>query len=260
MGTPFNPPELYKSLTGKVTELVVLAIIGFGTTGVSALVKWVQDHTSSNRGAELTARISALSKTISELPDVPLSAASSGLTPRSVLTAQLESAVHELTALQDEAKAGSRFKGLSFAAAIARMRSAFLLYRPTGWGAKTLHLAFYLYMFAYIFSLSAVLDSGINTSRPPQKTDPAHAAQTSPAPALNIVEREKIPDAPPVVDTVANLFAFLFIFGLFAIPPVVLRHYAARIHDNQCEKAKAELKRAAAKRETPAGTTAQEAT
>jgi hypothetical protein len=260
MGPPFNPTELYKSLTGKVTELAVLAIIGFGTTAVSALVKWAQDHTSSNRGAELTARISALSKTIAELPDVPLSAASTGLTPRSVLTAQLESAVHELTALQDEAKTGSRFKGFSFASAIARMRSAFLLYRPIGWAAKTLHLAFYLYLFGYIFCLTAVLESGGNTAGPPQVTAPTHAVQASPASAANVVGQTKIPDVPPAVDTVADLFAFIVIFGLFAIPPVVLRHYAARMHNNECEKAKTAQQRAAAKRETTSGTTAQEAT
>jgi hypothetical protein len=257
MITSFDPKELYNHLTGKLTDLVVLAIIGFGTTVIGALVKWAQDHTSSSRGAELTARISALAKMIAELPDVPLSSATPDVTPRSALTAQLESAVHELTGLQAEVRAGRRFKGFSFASTIARVRSAFLLYRPNGWAAWTLHLAFYVYMSCYLFSLSAVLDTKGTNAEVAGKVAPIHAAQASQTQATKDADRAKIPDVPAELDTVPSLFAFIVIFGLFAIPPALLRHYAAKIHHNQCEKAKADLQLVAAYPETTSVATAQ---
>lgn len=253
----FDPKDLYNHLAGKLTDLVVLAIIGFGTTVIGALVKWVQNHTSGNRGAELTARISALSKTISELPDVPLSGATPGLTPRSALTAQLESAVHELTALQAEARAGSRFKGFSLASTIARVRSGFLLYRPQGWAAWTLHLTFYVYMSCYLISIAAVLDAKGTDAVAPQKMAQTQAAQNSQKPIVKGADEVKIPDVPPAVGTLADLFAFIVIFGLFAIPPTLLRHYAAKIHRNQCEKAKDDLRPAAANPETTSVAAAQ---
>jgi hypothetical protein len=241
-----DPNAIYKTLSDEFSKFVGLAVVGLVTTAVGGLVKWVQDHSSKRRGAELTARISMLAKMISDLPEVPLSSATPAVTPRSALTAELESAVHELTALQATARAGRRFTGFSLASTIARVRSAFLLYRPKGWAAWTLHLAFYVYVSCYIFSISAVLDSQRVDHAAKGNTASSQTARNAQATAANSASAAPIPDVPAELDTVPDLFAFVFIFGLLLLPPAILRHYAARIRHNQDAKAKAGLQPAAA--------------
>jgi hypothetical protein len=254
-----DPNAIYQTLSDQVSKFVGLALVGLVTTGIGGLVKWLQDHSRNRRGTELTARISALAKMISELPEVPLSSNSPAFTPRSALTAELESAVHELTALQAGAKAGRRFTGFSFAAIIARLRDLFLLYRPKGWVARTLHLAFYVYLAGYLFCIGAVLDTSRTNHAAVQKSASGQATQTSQAPAGNSANGAPIPDVPAELNTVPDLFAFVFIFGLLAIPPAVMRHYAARIHRRKCEQAKAAMPTGAANSETTRVATPQEA-
>ena len=136
---------LAKVVWPTLATLVPAAIVG--------AVKWVQDHTSKRRSAELTERISTLAKRISELPVLSLSSATPAATPQSALTAELESALRELTSLQ-KTRAIRRFTGLT--TTTAKVRAALLLYRPVGIAAWTLHLAFYVYLFCLVFALMAV--------------------------------------------------------------------------------------------------------
>jgi hypothetical protein len=230
-----DPKAIYQTLSDEVSKFVGLALVGLVTTGIGGLAKWTQDHSRNRRGEELTARISALAKMISELPEVPLSGATPAVTPRSALTAELESAVRELTALQAGASAGRRFTGFSVAGVIARVRSALLLYRPEGWAARTLHVAFYVYLAGYLFCISAVLDS--NRHPAAGSAASSQATQATKTHAGNRANAPPVPDVPAELDTVPDAFAFVFIFGLLAIPPAILRHYAARIHRRQCEPA-----------------------
>ena len=95
---------LAKVVWPTLATLVPAAIVG--------AVKWVQDRTSKRRSAELTERISTLAKRISELPVLSLSSATPAATPQSALTAELESALRELTSLQ-KTRAIRRFTGLT---------------------------------------------------------------------------------------------------------------------------------------------------
>ncbi|MGB7549029.1 MAG: hypothetical protein WBM14_14880 [Terracidiphilus sp.] len=175
--------------------------------GVMAAFKWAQNHSRDRRSTDLTDRISSLAKIISELPSIPFTGATPAVTPQAALTAELESAVHELTSLQ--IRSTHRFTGVS--TFTAKVRSALLLYRPKGFAAWTLHIAFFSYLFCFLFVLSA---------------------GWSPDPTTNVSS------ATTPSDFVTSLFVFLTIFGLAGIPPLILRFFAARIHRRQCLEAK----------------------
>jgi hypothetical protein len=264
----FDPNAIYKEASDDLHKFVTLAVVALATTAVTTLVKWVQDHGHNRRGEALTARIAALAKMISELPELPTSTPAPAITPRTALSAELDSAVHELTALQERATAtaGRRFSGFSFASTIDRTRSAFLLYRPKGPAAWTLHLAFYVYLAFYILSISAVLDSGGSQQAATGDKPSPQVTQTTPARGTNTAKSDSapaksgtIPDVPAELNTVPNLFAFLFIFGALAIPPTVIRHYAARLHNQKCVPPKVANKPVKAGPKTPEAPTAQEA-
>jgi len=197
--------EQIPNISAKVNLLAKVVWPALATlvpAAIAGAVKWVQDHTSKRRSAELTERISTLAKRISELPVLSLSSATSAATPQSALTAELESALRELTSLQ-KTRAIRRFTGLT--TTTAKVRAALLLYRPVGMAAWTLHLAFYVYSFCLVFALVAVFSD----------------------------------QSTPFISSVADLFAFIFIFGAFGIPPLVIRYFAARIHRAQCAQAQA---------------------
>ncbi len=132
------------------TKYVLPAMATLIPAAITAAAKWMQDHSHKRRSAELTQHISSLAKSISELPVLPLSSANPTVTPQSALTAELEAALRELTALQT--KTGRSFTGAS--TITAKMRSAFLLFRPRGFTAWILHLCFYAYLPCFIFVLS----------------------------------------------------------------------------------------------------------
>ncbi len=204
--------EIQKQLSGQLTGQVSLlskvvwpALATLAPTAVIAAFKWAQDHTHTRRSVQLTQRISELAKNISELPVLPLPSATAAVTPQSALTAELESALRELTALQT--RASRRPTGVSAVTTVTtKLRAAFLLYRPKGVAAWTLHLAFYLYSVFMIFVLISVVSD-----------------QT--APFFN---------TKSFSDFVPDLFAFIFVFGVVGIPPLIIRYFAAKIHRKQC--------------------------
>jgi hypothetical protein len=190
------------SQLSKVIWQVLATVV---TIGVPTAFKWVQDHSRTRRRIALTERVSTLAKSISELPeDAPGLAAH--VTPRDALQTELDSVLRELTGLQ--AKAPHRLGGI--AGATASVRSMFLLYKPQGTKAWTLHIAFFSYAAFMFFCFMAVM------------TD----ASASPF--------SKTKDAS---DFFADLVAYMFLVALFSIPAFVLRFFAAKIHRRQCAQA-----------------------
>jgi hypothetical protein len=174
------------------------------TIGVPTVFKWIQDHSRTRRRIELTERVTALAKSISELPPDP---AETGLaaqaTPRDALQTELNAVLRELTGLQ--AKAPHRLGGI--AGATASIRSMFLLYKPVGKAAWTLHIAFFSYAtFMFFIFLAVMTDSAAS---PFNKTKTAS-------------------------DFFTDLVAYMFIVALCSIPAFVLRYFAAKIHRRQC--------------------------
>lgn len=184
-----------------LSKVVWPALATLVPAAVTAVFRWMQDHSSRQRSAALTERIADLSKKIGEIPELPLNNGASALTPKSVLTVELQSAMHELTAIQRKSSL-LRLRGITSAA--ARMRAALLFYRPQGVVAWFLHLTFYAYSILLIFFL-VLLTTGESST--------------------------------PLIASVSDAFAFIAIFGVLGIPPLVLRYFAARIHTAQCAKA-----------------------
>jgi hypothetical protein len=203
---PFPTDVSQISKTANLLSKVVFpALATLVPTAATAFAKWAGNQSRERRSTELTTRISGLSKSISELPEVPLTGANPGLTPRLALTAELEVAVLELTALQ--VRASHHLHGFSTFA--TRVRAALLLYKPKGFAAWSLHIAFYLYsVFLIIVLLIVVSDDS--------------------APAVNTKSAGGF---------FTDLTAFIFIFGLLGIPPMIMRYYATKIHRRQCSAA-----------------------
>jgi hypothetical protein len=223
------PSDVQQQISAKVTLLsrvVWPALATLVPAAATAAFKWAQDHSHKRRSAELTERISTLAKSIAELPEVSLTGATSAVTPQSVLIVELESAVRDLIALQT--KANRRFTGVSTTA--AKVRSALLLFRPKGLTAWTLHVTFFVYLFVLVFALLSIMTD--------QSAPFISTATTS--------------------DFVTDLFAFIFLFGVFGIPPLVIRHYAVKIHRKQCAEAQASAPAAVVSPvATPMGTSGQ---
>ena len=196
----------WSELRGPFAKFVLPAVATLIPAGITAGLKWTQEHSRNRRSVALTERISALAKSIHELPELPPATLATNVTPQSALAVELDSALHELTVLQTRVRRG--FGGVS--TITAKLRSGMLLYRPKGWAATSLHVAFFLYLFIFFFVLYAGLA--------PDSTATVSSAKTP-------------------SDFVTNLLAFLFIFGLAGIPPLIIRHYAAKIHRRQCLEA-----------------------
>jgi hypothetical protein len=199
--------DVQQQLSTKVnllSKVVWPALATLVPAALTALAKIFQDHSRKRLSEQLTDRISRLAKSVSELPETSVIAAN-GVTPRSALEAELNAAVNELTALQY--RASHRFTGVS--TTTTRVRAALLLYRPKGLAAFTLHTLFYLYSFGLIFCLVAVM---ADQSSPFISTASAGAF-------------------------FSDLLAFIAIFGVLGIPPLIIRYYAAKIHRRQCLEA-----------------------
>lgn len=196
--------DVQQQLSTKVnllSKVVWPALATLVPAALTALAKLVQDHSRKRLSEQLTDRISRLAKSVSELPEVTPTTAS-GVTPRAALEAELSAAVNELTVLQY--RASHRFTGVSINT--TRLRAALLLYRPKGLAAFTLHTLFYLYSFGLIFCLVAVM---ADQSSPFISTASAGAF-------------------------FSDLLAFIVVFGVLGIPPLIIRHYAAKIRRRQC--------------------------
>jgi hypothetical protein len=194
-------PHVPKDLS-PFARLVVPAVITLIPAAITAGYKALQDHSRTRRSAELTDRICKLAKDISELPELPTTASEIPVSPRLALIAELNAAVCEITALQS--RPAHRIGGVSISVA-ARLRSALLLYRPKGLLAFTLHVTFYLYSLVMVcFLVSLVTD----------KTTP-------------------LINTKDVSEFVIDVFLLIIVSGIFSIPALVLRNYAARIHRKQ---------------------------
>jgi hypothetical protein len=204
----FIQQQISDQLNGKSTWLskaILPALATLIPTGIIAAFKWAQDHTHSRRSVQLTQRISELAKSISELPVISLSNANAAVTPQSALTAELESALRELTAIQ--VKESHHPRSVSVLATVTtKLRAILLLYRPKGFAAWALHLTFYAYSIFMFFVLVAVVSD---------QTTPFFNTQS-------------------LSTFIPDLLAFLCVFGIVGIPPVILRYFAARIHRKQC--------------------------
>jgi hypothetical protein len=204
---PLNA-DVSKHLNENVSQLskVIWQVLATVVTiGVPTAFKWVQDHSRTRRRIELTERVSTLAKSISELPEDATGLAAH-VTPRDALQTELDSVLRELTGLQ--AKAPHRLGGI--AGATASVRSMFLLYKPQGTKAWTLHIAFFSYAAFMFFCFMAVMTDA--TASPFSKSKTAS-------------------------DFFANLVAYMFLVALVSIPAFVLRSFAAKIHRRQCAQA-----------------------
>jgi hypothetical protein len=205
-------------------------------TALTAIAKWMQDHTSKRRSVALTQRIAELAKMIADLPDLQADSSTAGISPRQALRAELDGAVRELTALQTRVSHGG--SGVSTIA--AKLRSAFLLYKPKGWLAATLHVAFFTYLVLFVIVVLMINTSDTSTYDSPTAaiTAPAAPGATAAKPqGANVAKPESAGKSTAPTeknDTAANVFAFFFIFGVAGIPPLTIRYFAARIHHRQC--------------------------
>jgi hypothetical protein len=187
---------------GPFAKLVVPALVTLIPAGITAAAKLLQDRSHARRSAGLTERICKLTKDIAELPELPSSSTELPVTPRMVLMAELNAAITEMTALH--AKPARRIGDASFTLA-AKVRSALLLYRPKGFLAFSLHVTFYLYTLVIVCFL-------ISMARDPE---------------LGLRQLH------PVSQFTINLLIFVMMTGIFSLPSVLLRSFAARIHRRQ---------------------------
>ena len=136
---------------GLYSKVLLPALAALVPAAMGAAFKWVQDHSRSRQRVTLTERMAALSKLISEVPDVAVEAGTVVTSPRAVLMVELASVTRELGALQ--LQVGKHV----VSSATGRVRAALLLYRPHGFFAWVLHGIFYLYLMGYSMGLTAVL-------------------------------------------------------------------------------------------------------
>jgi hypothetical protein len=159
---------------------------------LAAGFKLAEDHGREKRKQTLVDLIAKLAKNIADLPTLPDSDATARL--RDAFHVELERAYAELRTLQN--RAPRRTVGLS--SITAGLRSAFLLYRPRGFAAWLLHLAFYTYLLLFgLITLGLVA----MFSDPTMQDDKG-------------VE--------------------IFIYTIIGIPPLLLWYFASKIHRRQC--------------------------
>ena len=117
-----------------------------------------------------------------------------GAEARSVLSQELVMLASELKTLHS--KSEKRIAtGQSFGAtAVNRLCEATLFYRPYGFTAWMLHIVFYLYTGCLLLAIAAVMS---------------------------------VPPRPPLADSLVG-------FAVLGIPPLILRHYASKLHRAHC--------------------------
>jgi len=194
-----------QGLVSGLSKIIWLLIAALIPAVVTALVKAMQDLSRSRRSQQLTDRISALAKSIADLPEVT-AAGETPVTPRQALTAELNLVVAELYLLQTKTKHSVHRVSMN---AAARVRSALLLFRPKGFGAWLLHLAFYAYGVVFVFCMLAVII-------PTEGSAPFISTASAGA-------------------FFSDLSAVVLIVGIASVPMLLLRHYAARVHRTQLQ-------------------------
>ena len=245
-------PDLSQQVTekvGLVSKVVWPALATLVPAGVTAAFKWTQDHSRGKLRVQLTERVSTLAKAIAELPaeaETLTGSLAAHTSPRTVLTAEMDEILRELTALQTRSAAHRFTPGFTAATAVTKVRSALLLYKPKGTVAWMLHLAFFSYLAVLAFVLVAITSGG-SVSPTDDNPAPAVTANAKPGAAqAGAAERNKSGSqgnatapsvassaAPGSSDTFTNVVAFIFVFGIGGIPPIIIRYYAAKIHRKQ---------------------------
>src|ERR1700735_4169405 len=98
---PLSAADVSKHVNENVSHLskVIWQVLATVVTiGVPTVFQWVQDHSRTPRRTGLTARVSALAKSISELP-AEATGLATHLMPRDALQTELDAVLRELTGL-----------------------------------------------------------------------------------------------------------------------------------------------------------------
>jgi hypothetical protein len=227
-------PDLSQQVTekvGLVSKVVWPALATLVPAGVTAAFKWSQDHSRGKLRVQLTERVSTLAKAIAELPPEPEAPASliATTTPHVALTTEMNEVLRELTALQTRAAQRRFAPGFSAASAISKLRAALLLYKPKGALAWMLHLSFFTYL--VVLGICLLLITSGSSVSPTNDTAASAVAGNVKAGAG---QANATPE-PGSSDTFTNVVAFIFVFGIAGIPPMVIRYYASKIHRRQME-------------------------
>jgi len=249
-----------QGLVNALSKTIWLIVGALVPAVVTALVKGFQDRSRSQRAQQLTDRITTLSKSIAELPE-GTAAGDAPVTPRQALMAELNLVVAELYLLQTKVKHSFHWVSMN---AMARFRSALLLFRPRGLKATLLHTAFYVYTAVFVFCAVAVVLPSQDTSATqdasasqdtstPQDTSATQdtaAAQGSsaspdnPAPPAGRGRRHRpapSPENEPFLNTasignfLSDLAAYVLMVGVASVPMLLLRYYAVKIHRQQVQ-------------------------
>lgn len=221
------PPDAGKKFDN-FTKIAVPVLSALVPAAVAALFKWLQDHDLRRRRSSLIEQLAGLAKHISELPELPAPSSDAVVRMRMALNSELESGVRELTQLQ--AHVPRRLAGVTpgVSSIVPRLRSMFLWWRPRGFAAWMLHLAFYgsLVFLAFMtlgFSVEGSEQKGEEALHQIDAQAPAPAVAPAPKPASS--------SEPTSAGTA------IAIYVIFGIPPLIFRHFAAAIHRRQCQAA-----------------------
>jgi hypothetical protein len=134
--------ESMPELSGKTQ--VLIAVLGLAPALIGTGLKWLQDNSKSKRRSELCERLGTLSKTYSDQnPGVDEVLDSAHRT----LANEIHAVCLELGSLQAESKRSSRRTLYGW------LSDLFLLYRPRGLTAWTVHIVFYAGMILLLFAL-----------------------------------------------------------------------------------------------------------
>lgn len=191
--------------SGKYDQLVKFLLTILATlvpAAVASIFKWAQDHDLQRRKADLIERISKLAKNIADIPELSSSDNDTSSRVRAALNLELESALRDLNFLQTHT--ARHVIGVS--SLTSKLRAALLWYRPSGFAAWTLHLAFYATLILlFVISLGLIAVKDIKD-----------ASESGPA-------------------------VYIVIYVILGIPPLILRYFAARIHRRQCAQSEARV-------------------
>jgi hypothetical protein len=184
------------------------ALLAFG-------YKWASENGRDRRRTNLIERMATLAKNIAELPQLPGESGDATTRVRDAFQAELEGSYHELVLLQ--AHAPHRTFGVS--SVTLGLKSAFLFFRPRGFKAWILHIAFYVSLV-----LLAFLTLGFAVEKSAEHTATAIAQQAKEVDSSGTDAQDE-PISPGVI---------IAIYVLFGTPPVVFRYFAMKIHRRQC--------------------------
>ncbi|HEY9125507.1 MAG TPA: hypothetical protein VIM62_00180 [Acidobacteriaceae bacterium] len=218
------PPDAGKKLDGFI-KIAVPLLCALVPTTAAAVIKWLQDHDLRRRRVALTDDLTKLAKSLAELPQAPEFEAVERM--RLALHAEMELGVRDL--LQMQAHAPRRPVGVSSIA--PGLKAMFLWWRPRGFAAWMLHLAFYS---SLVFLAFMTLGMSVDSSEKKEQ-----AAQR--ALEAKLAPRESQEAQKPPVEAPTSAGTVVVIYVLFGVPPLIFRYWASGIHRRQCQADAARL-------------------